>query len=249
MRPLTNAFVPFLAENYGSCNRDCAATLRLNPRNVKAWYRSASACLALDKLPEAEDACSRGLDVDAENKALQLLAAKIAKRKSHVAEVERKRQEREERKRREAATLGHALKSRGIPTRSTTKAPEMEDAEVRLADPLDAASTLSIPAILLYPLHHQTDLIKSFPEDESVGMHLQYIMPLPWDEGHEYMPETVECYIETISGGLIKAGKKVALLRILASGKIEIVDGLLKIHVLPKAKAAAWIEDFKKNKA
>ena len=223
--------------------------LRLNPRNVKAWYRSASACLALDKVAEAEDACARGLAVDAENKALQLLKEKIIKRKTQLDELEKWRREREERKRREESTLKHALKARGIPTRTTSKPPEMEDAVMKLADPLDAATTLSLPAMLLYPLHHQTDLIKAFPEDESVGQHLTYIMPLPWDKEHEYTPEGVECYIETISGGLIKAGKKMALLRILASGKVEIVDGLLKIHVLPKAKAAAWIEDFKKTKA
>lgn len=236
-------------KNYGSCNRDCAAALRLNPRNVKAWYRSATACLALDKMPEARDACDRGLKVDEANKPLQLLLTKITKRAEYVAEIERKRREREERVRREAATLKHALKARNIPTRSTTKAPEMEDANITLENPVDAASTLSFPVMLLYPLHHKTDFIKALAEDESVGQHLSYILPLPWDEKHEYMPEKVECYVETTAGGLIKAGKKMALLRILNPGKVEIVDGLLKINVVPKSKAAGWIEDFKKNRA
>lgn len=238
-----------LTENYASCNRDCAAALTLNPSNVKAWYRSASACFALEKLPEAEDACTRGLNVDAENKALLILSEKISKRKAYVAELERNRLEREARKKREESTLKHALTARNIPTRYTAKPPEMEDATMQLEDPMNAASTLSVPTMLLYPLQHQTDFIKAFPEDESVGQHLTYIFPLPWDVEHEYTPEGVECYVETISGGLIKAGKKMALLRILASGKVEIVDGLLRIHVLPKAKAPAWIEDFKKVKA
>lgn len=223
--------------------------MRLNPQNVKAWYRSACACLALDKLPEANDACARGLEVDPSNKPLAALSEKIVKRAAHVAEAERQKREREERKRREQNTLQHALQARNIVTRTTEKAPEMEDAAIALTDPLDAASTLTLPVMLLYPLHGQTDLIKAFAEDESVGQHLTYIMPLPWDEEHEYTPEGVECYIETIAGGLIKAGKKMALLRILASGKVEIVDGLLRIHVLPKDKAAAWIESFKKTKA
>ncbi|GAB7347610.1 hypothetical protein MBLNU459_g4485t1 [Dothideomycetes sp. NU459] len=235
-------------KNYGSCNRDCAAALRLNPRNVKAWYRSATACLALDKLPEAKDACDRGLEVDAANKPLQLLSAKIAKRTAYVAELERKRREREERARREAATLRHALKARNIPTRSTAKAPEMEDAVIALENPVDASSTLSFPLMLLYPLHHKTDFVKAIAEDESVGQHLSYILPVPWDEAHEYTPENVECYVETTTGGLIKAGKKMALLRILNPGKVEIVDNLLKINVVPKPKAAAWIEAFKKNR-
>lgn len=220
----------------------------MNPRNVKAWYRSATACFALDKIPEAEDACSRGLEVDPQNAALKTLSTKIAKRKKHLEDLERTRREREERKRNEEAALKSALKSRNIPTRTTSKPPEMEDAVICLEEPLNPASTLAFPVLLLYPLHLQSDFIKSFREDESVGQHLTYIMPLPWDEQHEYMPEGVECYVETLSGGLIKAGKKMALLRILSSGKVEIVDGLLKVNVLPKAKAAKWIEDFRRNR-
>ncbi|KAK5240447.1 HSP70/90 co-chaperone, partial [Cryomyces antarcticus] len=54
--------------------------------------------------------------------------------------------------------------------------------------------------------------------------------------------------METVSGGLIKAGKKMSLLKILNSGKVEVVDGMLKIDVVPKAKAAEWIEDFKRKR-
>src|SRR4051794_23428355 len=41
--------------NYRSCTLDCAATLKLNPKNVKAFYRSSMALLKLDKADEAED--------------------------------------------------------------------------------------------------------------------------------------------------------------------------------------------------
>lgn len=140
-----------------------------------------------------------------------------------------------------------ALQSRNIPSRTTADPPDMEDAIMSLEKPTDPASTLRLPALLLYPLHEQTDLIKQFAEDESVGQHLQYIMPLPWDEDHVYTPESVDCYIESISGGLIKAGKKMALLRILNSGKVEIVDGLLRIYVVPQNQAAGWIETFKQR--
>jgi len=237
------------AENYGSCNRDCAAAIKMNSRNVKTWYRSATACLALDRIAEAEDACRRGLLVDAQNGALRTLSEKISKRKQLVEETERKRREREERKQREAATLKLALKSRNIPTRTTAKAPDMEDAEMRLENPLDPASTLSVPVMLLYPVHMQTDLIKQFQESESVGQHLTYIMPLPWDVKQEYCAEGVECYVETREGGLIKAGKKMSLLRVLSSGKVELVDGLLRINVVPKDQVATWIEKFKKGRA
>lgn len=237
-------------KNYGSCNRDCAAALRLNPLNVKAYYRSGTANLALDKLVKARDACDLGLKIDPANKSLLLLSGKIDKRKTYLDEQERRRLEREEKARREAATLALALKGRNIAVRKTTsEPPQLEDAAVHLADPNDAASTLSLPCLLLYPLHNQTDFVKSFAEDESVGQHLEYILPLPWDQDHEYLPDKVDCYIETKTGGLVKAGKKMALLRILNTGKVEVVDDLLKINVVPVARAKEWIDNFKKIKA
>lgn len=213
---------------------------------MKAWYRSASACLALDKILEAEDACTRGLEIEAANVALKTLQAKIQKRKEQIAEVERKRREREERAREEKANLALALKARSIKTRRTDAAPDTEDAVLRLEDPLAPHSTLIVPVMFLYPLHAQSDFIKAFEEGHALNDHLEYILPLPWDEAHEYAsPDAVECYIETTSGGLIKAGKKLQLLKILSSGKVEIVDGLLKVYVVPKAKAVTWVTEFK----
>ncbi|TKA61590.1 hypothetical protein B0A55_11923 [Friedmanniomyces simplex] len=235
-------------KNYGSCNRDCAAALRLNPRNVKAWYRAASACLALDRTAEALDACQGGLKFDSANSALQMLLAKVEKRQAHLAELERVRREREQRIVREQATLRVAFKHRNIMARQTANPPDMEDAAMKLADPLDANSTLSFPMILLYPLHAQSDFVKACGEEETVAQHLEYILPTPWDEKREYSPQSVDCYMETAQGGLIKAGKKLSLLKLLGSGKIEVVDGLVRVNVVPKARAAEWIEDFKRRK-
>ncbi|KIW05670.1 hypothetical protein, variant [Verruconis gallopava] len=233
-------------KNYRACTLDCAATLKLNPDNVKAWYRSASACLALDKIPEAEDACARGLEVDRTNAALKTLQGKILARKNHLAELERKRREREERAAAEKAILSKGLKARGIKSRTTDAAPDTEDAVLRLSSPLDPSSTLVVPVLLLYPLHAQSDFIKAFEETQTLNDHLEYILPLPWDAENEYTPE-VECYIESAGGGggLIKAGKKLPLHKILGSGKVEIVDGLLRVYVVPKARSESWVREFK----
>jgi hypothetical protein len=179
------------------------------------------------------------------------LKTKIQTRKSHLEEVDKKRKEREERAKAEATALKLALKSRNIPTRSTDKAPELEDATIKLSDPLDTNSTLLIPVLLLYPLHAQSDFIKAFEETQSLAQHFEYIFedPLQWDQAHEYTTDSVECYIETSVGGLIKAGKKLPLSKILGSGKVEVVDGLLRVYVMPKTRAHEWIEDFKAKKA
>ena len=173
------------------------------------------------------------------------LKTKISARKQYIDSVEKTRREREEKAASERATLKLALKARNISTRMTDQPPNLEDAVIKLDNAMDPSSTLAFPVILLYPTHSQSDFIKAFSEREKLDQHLDYIFPLPWDEQHEYTPEKVECYIETTAGGLVKAGKKMALLRILNTGKIEIVDGLLKVNVLPKAKAAGWIDVLK----
>jgi len=234
-------------ENYRSCIQDCASTLRLNPSNIKAFYRSATACLALDKIPEATDACARGLALDPNNAPIKALSTKIDSRKAYLDSVAKVRREREERAASEKATLDLALKSRGIKTRTTDQAPDLEDAAVRLSDALDPSSTLSFPTILLYPLHSQSDFIKAFSEKEKLSQHLDYIFPLPWDITNEFSVENVEAYMETSVGGLIKVGKKMGLGKVLGSGKPEIVNGLVTIYVVPKGRAEEWIEQFKKR--
>ncbi|KAF2273968.1 TPR repeat protein-like protein [Westerdykella ornata] len=246
---VNRALCNLMKKNYRSCISDCASTLRINPSNIKAYYRSTLACLSLDKLPEALDACTRGLALDPSNTALQALKTQISDRQKQLDAQAKARREREERKASEKATLSLALKSRGILTRSTDEAPDLEDAAVKLANPLDPSSELSFPVLLLYPAHSQSDFVKAFSEKERLDQHLEYIFPLPWDAEQEYTVEGVEAYMETAAGGLIKAGKKMALGKVLGSGKVEVVDGLVRISVLPKAKSSTWIEDFKQRRA
>jgi len=200
--------------------------------------------LALDKVDEAIDAAQNGLHVQAQNSALKVVLDSATKRKAHLAEVERARKEREEQLRLQQATIRMALKHRNIPTRTSDRPPEVPEAAIALEDALDPSSALSFPVMLLYPAHAQTDFIKAFHETESIAQHLAYILPLPWDEQREYALENVECYMETIEGGLIKAGKKLSLLELLRSGKLEVADGLVRINVVPKDRAAQWISEF-----
>lgn len=97
-------------ENYRRTNQDCAEALKLNPKNVKAWYRSARACFALDKIAEARDCIHRGLDIDESNAALKALSEKVEKRAAYVKQVEDDRKERERVKRAKETALRIALK-------------------------------------------------------------------------------------------------------------------------------------------
>lgn len=238
-----------LAGNYRSCTLDCAAVIKINPKNVKAYYRSSMALLKLDRVAEAEDAASRGLTIDPSNKALQAAAAKIADRKAQVERVAAKRRAEEELARKQNVVLSTALRARQIRTRKTDQPPDMEDTRIRLVpDPLSPESSVEFPVVFLYPMDAQSDFIKGFSELHSIVDHLEYIFPLPWDVKKEYTINNVECFMQTVTGGLIKAGKKLPLLQILSGGKVEVVDELVRIFVVPLSKTGAFIAEMKARK-
>ena len=236
-------------ENYRSTTLDCATVLKINPKNVKAYYRSSSALFALDKLPDAWDACIRGLTLDPDNTALSTLEDKIKSRENALIAAQKKTQKQFERAQREKTMLATALRARNIRTRHTAKPPDLEDAAIHLApDPLSPTSILHFPVVLLYPLHAQSDFIKAFSEIDTVPQHLDYIFPLPWDERQEYTKRSVELFVETGAGGIVKMGKKVTLGKMLGSDDIEIIDGVVKINVLLTGRTTAWIAEMKSRK-
>ena len=236
-------------QNYRSTTLDCASTLRLNNKNIKAYYRSAQALLALDKIKEAFDACQHGLSVEFTNTALRNLMTKIRDREKMLKAKDKTKRQEAERSRREKAVLSAALKARNIRVGKTAQPPHLEDASIHLApDPLSPSSSLEFPVLLLYPAHAQSDFVKAMSETDTVSQHLDYIFPLPWDVEKEYKTKDVELYMETRNGGLVRAGKNMNLLKVLASSDIEVVDEIVKVNVLPKAKARAWIEEIKLRK-
>lgn len=235
-------------KNYRSCILDCGAVLRINNKNTKALYRSAKALLALGRIKEADDACAKGLELAGDDKALLVLAGEILKKNEEIEAKRKKEVERLVREKNEERILKTSLAAREITLRMTDKPPEMEDAKIELVpDALDPInSTLSFPVLLLYPLAAESDFIKSFNEMDTVGQHLEYILPLPWDVKGEYRDgKVVECYVEKKKGSLIKVGRKVTLLKVLSGG--EVVDGVVSIYVVPKQKAAGWIEGWKRK--
>ncbi|UNI21806.1 HSP70/90 co-chaperone [Purpureocillium takamizusanense] len=237
-------------DNFRSCWLDGAAALRLNPRNVKACYRSARALLAVDRVAEADDVCAAGLAVDADNASLRAVAADIVRRAGELDARRRRDEERAATRLRRERLLAAALAARNIPTRSTDKPPEMGDARLELVpDPDDPRSSLAFPTVLLYPLHLESDFIKAFGETQTLDDHLAYVLPLPWDAQAAYTPAGVTCYVETRDGGLLKMGKRVPLLKVLGTGRVEVVDEVVRIFVVPSGEAEAWAREFKEKRA
>ena len=204
----------------------------------------------MDKVMEASDSCQHGLAHDPSNVALKALETKINERRKAISSLEDKRRKQAEYDQKVKITLNTALRARNIRTRTTAQPPEMEDAVIQMApDPVSPTSTIYFPLIFLYPLHAQSDFVKAFPETDTLPQHLEYMLPLPWDDKNEYSTNAVEYYMETMKGGLIKVGKNMSLLKALSSADMEIVDGLVKVNVVTKVRAAAWIEEMKARKS
>lgn len=236
-------------KNYRSTTLDCAAALRLNPRNLKAYYRSAKALLALDKIKEAIDTCMHGLQIDESNRSLVSVMEQAVGRGRTLSTLEQKRHGERDNRERQRLALHQALQQRGIRNRTSEKPPDLEDAHMKLdPDPFSAKSTLYIPVLFLYPMHAQSDFIKAFSETDTIKQHLEYLLPVPWDEAHEYQVKSVELYTESAGGGLSKIGKDLTLLEVVQKGHAPVVDGIVTIQIVPKQQAARYIAELKKRK-
>lgn len=96
--------------NYRRVLSDCAAALRLDLTNIKAFFRSTKALLALDRVDEALDCCDLGLQQDPKNAALKGLRNNVVKRKQELEEMEVKRKQKEEKKKEEETRLADTIK-------------------------------------------------------------------------------------------------------------------------------------------
>jgi tetratricopeptide repeat protein 4 len=83
--------------------------LSVDEGNLKALYRSARACLAIDKVVEAEDAIDRALTIES-SAVFLTLQAEIVKRRKVIEAREQENRRAAARKRDEERALSDALK-------------------------------------------------------------------------------------------------------------------------------------------
>ncbi|KAL8742278.1 MAG: hypothetical protein Q9184_008281 [Pyrenodesmia sp. 2 TL-2023] len=254
--------------NFRSALHDTSHTLLLTPTNSKAHYRSALALLSLARYDEALDSCTRGLALTApnlestniaerpspEHAAFLALRTRILDAKRTADAATQKRLSEDERRKKEQLSLNAAIHARGIRVRMTPRPPDLEDATIRLLpDPLSPTSVLNFPVLLLYPTHGQSDFVKQVAETELWGDVLGMVLggdPLPFDRDGEFGVEGVESFMEPREGGMVKVGRKVRLLDVLGGeeGKLEVVDMVVRVFVVPRARVKAWVEEMKARK-
>ncbi|KAI8146367.1 hypothetical protein BJV82DRAFT_510627 [Fennellomyces sp. T-0311] len=222
-------------ENYGRVLRDCAKCLELNPKHVKALYRSARALFALDRLDEAHDCCEHALAVDPDNAIVKDVKQKIIKRKEQVEARKQQKEEKERQEKEKKERLEQAFKDRKIKF-------DIKDREVREKANIELdpeTNTLSWPVFFLYPQYKESDYIQSFNETNTFMDHLEVMFEqrAPWDERGEYTPGNVEVYFENnqkLRPSIIKIGKKLPLGKILSLDQYVVTNGVPSFIILPK---------------
>ncbi|CAO3689367.1 unnamed protein product [Rhizopus stolonifer] len=222
-------------QNFGRVLTDCSKCLEINPKNVKALYRSAKALAALDRLLEAIDCCDHALMIDPENKVVHDIKKKAVDRKNMLEEKKRQKEERERREREKKDILENAFKERKITI-------QVEDKEVREKANIDydfETNTINWPVFFLYPEYKESDYIQSFNETHTFQDHLEIMFeqPAPWDAKQEYNTNSVEIFFEDIRGlspKLIKIGKKHALGKILSLDQYVVKNGVPSFIIMPK---------------
>ncbi|KAI8976953.1 hypothetical protein BDB01DRAFT_802163 [Pilobolus umbonatus] len=195
--------------NYGRVLNDCSQCLKINPKNIKALYRSSRALFSLDRLVETIDCCQHALSIDPENKPIKDILTKATERKELIDEKIRKQQEREERERMKKETLEKAFKERHITI-------EVENAEVREKANIEfdhETNTINWPVFFLYPEHKESDYIQAFNETNTFQDHLEII---------------------GLNPKLIKIGKKLPLGKILSLDQYVIKNGVPSFIIMPK---------------
>lgn len=243
-------------KNFRRAINDCTKVLERNPKNVKAWYRSAKAFLLLDRNDEAITCADYGLQVDSSNTDLQTIKDSASKRKQKLWEMQEARRMRQELEDTKKRTMNLALASREF-----TRAFSESDSDYRKAagdlkcvldDPLDATSHLSLPALILYPLKMESDIMQSVSETDSISSLLECLFSQPpaWADS-DHRLGNLEVYAQTKLGGLAKAPLKTTLAKLFGTKKPDIImiDDLARLYVVPKNRSSEWLATWDKKQA
>lgn len=244
-------------KNYRSCIEDCKKVLMMDENNVKASYRAGKAFFALNRFDEAKQILQFGLTKDPENKAMAAVIEDIEKKQLQIQKaIERKEKETQEKKNKQFI-LASAITLRNIQIiKSSRPAELLEDAQIRLEDPTDYESQLILPAMILYPTIDEMDFIAEVSELTTPNEIVELLMQRPqsWfeDPKHKnFSAKTLECYMETVSGGLIRVGRKAPLNNALMAEKAKapLFDNGLRLYVVPKVDASLWLSSWDKEVA
>lgn len=244
-------------KNYRRCIEDCKKALIIDENNVRACYRAGKAFFLVERYDEASQILQYGLTKDPENKPIKETLTALTKKVSLIEETKRKKEQAAYEKQLQETLLKNAIGLRRFQIiKSSRPAELLENATLRLEDPTDYESQLLFPAMVLYPTIDEFDFIAEISELSTATDILNVILDRPqtWFESPKHQNFTLkslECFMETTSGGLVKLGKKAAINGALMAdnAKAPLFDNALRLYVVPKPDSAEWLKTWSKEDA
>ncbi|WPK24626.1 hypothetical protein PUMCH_001905 [Australozyma saopauloensis] len=244
-------------KNYRRCIEDCKRAMQIDELNVKACFRAGQAFLAVDRLEEARKILEYGLSKDAENKPIRDTLAEVEKKELLIEEQSKKKKRLADEKKLIEQNLSLAIKLRGIEVIHSLRPTEFLDGAVlKLEDPMDVESQLVFPAMILYPTIDEFDYVAEVGELTEPADLLRMLLDRPKEwfadpKRKNFNLKSLQCYLETSSGGLVKIGKKAAINSALMAEKVKapLFDNGLRLYVVPKEEFEDWVQKWNKEEA
>lgn len=245
-------------KNYRRCINDCKECLTREPQNVKALFRASKAYFAIDLFDEAKITLDFALSIDSDNLAVKKLYKQI---ETKLKDIERRKQAKLAKEKELAEIqqkLYEALKLRGITTvQSSYGNDTIGDAKMHLEDPKDVETQIILPTMVLYPTLDEFDVVSEVSELTTPYELMEMIFgdrPASFFEDGKhtnFKPKRLEAYMETLDGGLVKIGKKIAFNEALMcqNPKIPLFDNILRVYFVPKDDSASWLKTWIKSDA
>lgn len=244
-------------KNYRRCIEDCKKALLIDENNFKACYRAGKAFFAVERYDEAKQILQFGLTKDPGNNAIHETLKKVEEKEKQIEEKRLKKEREAYEQKLRQDLLINAVKLRHIEIIKTPRPAEyLEDAKLRLEDSTDYESQLIFPAVILYPTTGEFDFVAEISELTTPVELLEMVLDRPksWfeDPKHKnFTAKSLECYMETVAGGLVKVGKKVPINNALMSDKAKapLFDNGLRLYVVPKQESPEWLSKWNKEVA
>jgi tetratricopeptide (TPR) repeat protein len=242
---LSNAAAAHLKlENYKMALNATAESIRLNHLNLKSFYRSIRALVALDKIDDALAVCRMALEIEENNKDFkkEMMVLQELKRikVQKIKDVEAREKDKMERE----SELIKAVNSRNINLFSRNKSHGSSILSFFHSDhhvTLQEDGSLSWPVLFLYPEYQESDFITSFDENTTFMDHLQIMFQeqSPWDVKNEYVLENLQVYFETrgtdkTPARLLKASRNMKLKTVISNCNYTVIDGIPTFFILSK---------------
>lgn len=187
------AHAALLLGNFRKALEDAQVSVKLDPANVKAWFRAAKSAYGLDKFDECVAFCLGGLKLEGGNRELQALlktATKgVAKRAEQI--------QRDDASRADVESFMKEITKRqleyGPPTMGTGE---------HMPAFAEDGETMTHWTLFVYPEFMSTDVIERFNElssfaDQLDSMFADDAPPLSWDSDGAYTRDRLELYYQS----------------------------------------------------